>query len=118
LPAVGVATLERRMKEKPDQVKKTLRAVLKAMTFIRQNRDETVQRAMEWLALDRDLAGRSYDAMIANYAFAGIMDRQQLSQYVDLVSRRRPGVPQKNFSLGDVADFSVIEQARRELETR
>jgi ABC-type nitrate/sulfonate/bicarbonate transport system substrate-binding protein len=118
LPAVGMATLERRMKEKPDQVKKTLRAILKAMTFIRQNRDETVQKAMEWLALDRDLAARSYDAMVSNYAFDGTMDRRQLSHYVDLVSRRRPGVPQKNFSLADVADFSLIEQARRELETR
>jgi NitT/TauT family transport system substrate-binding protein len=115
LPAVGMATLERKVKDKPDQVKKALRALLKAMAFIRQNRDETVQRAMEWLALDRDLAERSYEAMVFNYAFDGIMDRQQLSQYVELVSRRRPGAPQKNFSLADVADFSFVEQARREL---
>jgi ABC-type nitrate/sulfonate/bicarbonate transport system substrate-binding protein len=110
-----MAILERKMKEKPDQVKKTLRAILKAMMFMRQNRAETVQKAVEWLALDRDLAGRSYDAMISNYAFDGVMDRQQLSQYVELVSQRRAGAPQKNFSLGDVADFSFLEQARREL---
>ncbi|MGE5819593.1 MAG: ABC transporter substrate-binding protein [Deltaproteobacteria bacterium] len=118
LPAVGMATLERKIKDKPDQVKKMLRAILKAMVFIRQNRDETVQKALEWLALDRDLAERSYEAMLSNYAFDGTMDRQQLSQYVDLVSRRRPGAPQKNFSLADVADFSLIEQARRESERR
>jgi len=115
LPAVGMATLERKIKDKPDQVKKTLRALLKAMAFIRQNRDETVQRVMDWLALDRELAERSYGAMVSNYAFDGTMDRQQLSQYVQLVAQRRPGAPQKNFSLADVTDFSFIEQARREL---
>jgi ABC-type nitrate/sulfonate/bicarbonate transport system substrate-binding protein len=118
LPAVGMATLEKRIKEKPDQVKRMLRAILKAMTFIRQNRDDTVRTAMEWLALDRDLAGRSYDAMVSNYAFEGTMDRQQLSQYVDLISQRRPGASQKSFSLADVADFTAVEQARRELERR
>jgi ABC-type nitrate/sulfonate/bicarbonate transport system substrate-binding protein len=116
LPAVGMATLEQRIRERPDQVKKTLRAILKAMAFIRQNRGETVQKAMEWLALDRDLAARSYDAMISNYAVDGTMDRRQLSEYIDLISQRRPGRPPKNLSFGDVADFSVIEQARRELE--
>ena len=118
LPAVGMATLGKRIKEKPDQVKKVLRAVLKAMAFIRQNRDETVQKAMEWLALDRDLATRSYDAMVSNYAFDGTMDRQQLAQYVELVSQRHPRASQKNFSLADVVDFSMTEQARREMERR
>jgi ABC-type nitrate/sulfonate/bicarbonate transport system substrate-binding protein len=118
LPAVGLATLERRLKEKPDQAKKVLRGILKAMAFIRQNRDETVQKAMEWLALDRDLAARSYDAMLPNYAFDGTMDRQQLSQYVDLISQRRSGAAQKNFSLAEVADFTLVEQVRREMERR
>jgi ABC-type nitrate/sulfonate/bicarbonate transport system substrate-binding protein len=118
LPAVGMATLEKRIKERPDQVKKLLRAVLKAMVFIRQNRDETVQKAMEWLALDRDLAARSYDAMLPNYAFDGTMDRGQLAQYVQLVSQRQPRATHKTFSLADVADFSMVEQARREIEGR
>ena len=118
LPAVGMATLERKLKDHPDQVKKTLLALLKALAFIRQNRDETVQKAMAWLSLDRDLAERSYEAMVPNYAFDGTMDRQQLSQYVEFVSRRRPGAPQKRYNLQDVADFSFVEQARRELERR
>lgn len=115
LPAVGMATLEKRLREKPDQVKKTLRAILKALAFMRKNRDETVQRTMEWLAIDRDLAERSYDAMLPNYSLDGNIDREQLVRYVELVSQRRPGAPQKHFSLADVADFSFIEQAHREL---
>ena len=115
LPAVGMATLEKRLREKPDQVKKTLRAILKALAFMRKKRDETVQRTMEWLAIDRDLAERSYDAMLPNYSLDGNIDREQLVRYVELVSQRRPGAPQKHFSLADVADFSFIEQAHREL---
>jgi hypothetical protein len=73
---------------------------------------------MEWLALDRDLAERSYDAILSNYALDGNIDREQLARYVELVSQRCPGAPQKHFSLVDVADFSFIEQARRELTRR
>ena len=115
LPAVGMATLEKRLRDKPDQVTKTLRAILKALAFMRKNRDETVQKTMEWLAIDRDLAERSYDAMLSNYALDGNIDREQLARYVELVSQRRPGALQKHFSLTDVADFSFIDQARREL---
>jgi ABC-type nitrate/sulfonate/bicarbonate transport system substrate-binding protein len=115
LPAVGMAALERRIKEKPDQVKKTLRAILKAMAFMKNNREETVQKTMEWLALDRDLAERSYDAMLPNYALDGNIDHEQFARYVELIAQRRPGASQKHFSLADVADFSFIEQARRDL---
>jgi NitT/TauT family transport system substrate-binding protein len=115
LPAVGMATLEKRLREKPDHVKKTLRAILKALAFMRKNRDETVQKTLEWLAIDRDLAERSYDVMLPNYALDGNIDREQLARYVEFVSQRRPEAPQKHFSLTDVVDFSFIAQARREL---
>src|ERR1051325_5628354 len=71
LPAVGVATLERRLKEKPEEAKKVLRALLKGMRQMKERRDEAVAVAMEWLGLDRELAERSYDIMLPNYALDG-----------------------------------------------
>lgn len=37
LPAIGIVTLERKINERPDQVKKVLRTVLKSLRFLREN---------------------------------------------------------------------------------
>ena len=46
LPAIGIVTLERKIKEKPEQVKKILRTILKSLRFLRENREEAVRVAM------------------------------------------------------------------------
>ena len=36
LPAIGIVALERKIKERPEQVKKVLRTVLKSLRFLRR----------------------------------------------------------------------------------
>jgi ABC-type nitrate/sulfonate/bicarbonate transport system substrate-binding protein len=114
LPAVGIATLERRLKEKPDEAKKVLRALLKGMRHLKERRDEAVATAMEWLSLDRELAERSYDIMLPNYSLDGSIDPVALQASLDQLSQRRGGTG-KVFSVKDVTDFSFLEEVRREL---
>ncbi|HEY2989588.1 MAG TPA: ABC transporter substrate-binding protein [Candidatus Binatia bacterium] len=114
LPAVGIATLERRLKEKPDEAKKVLRALLKGMRQLKERRDEAVATAMEWLSLDRELAERSYDTMLPNYSLDGSIDPAALQASLDQLSQRRGGAG-KVFSVKDVTDFSLLEEVRREL---
>jgi NitT/TauT family transport system substrate-binding protein len=114
LPAVGVVTLERRIKEKPEQVKKVLRTILKSMRYIRENRDESVKVAMDWLSIDRDLAERSYDLMVANYSYDGSISLEGLKASVDLIAKRSTASPGKSFSPADMVDFSLLEEVRKE----
>lgn len=115
LPAVGIVTLERKIKERPDQVKKVLRAVLKSIRFLRENREEAVRVAMEWLSIDRDLAERSYDVMLPNYSYDGMVSIEGLKASIDLIAKRSTGPSRKTFSPADMTDFSILEEARREL---
>ena len=114
LPAVGVATLERRLKEKPEEVKKVLRALLKGMRQLKERRDEAVMTAMEWLTLDRELAERSYDTMLPHYSLDGSIDPAALQASLDQLNQRRGGSG-KTLSSKDVTDFSFLEEVRREL---
>ena len=117
LPAVGLATLERRLKEKPEQVKKVLRSVLNGLKYLRGHREEAVTMAMEWLSLDRDLAERSYDVMLPNYSLDGGIDPAALKASVELIGQRSGSRGQwKNFSVADFTDFSFLEEVRRGLE--
>ena len=115
LPAVGIVALERKIKERPDQVKKVLRTVLKSMKYLRENREESVRVAMEWLSIDRDLAERSYDMMLPNYSYDGTIATEGLKASIDLIAKRSAGTARKTFSPSDMLDFSILEEARREL---
>ena len=113
LPAIGIVTLERKIKERPEQVKKVLRTVLKSLKFLRENREESVRVAMGWLSIDRDLAERSYDVMLPNYSYDGMISTEGLKASIDLLAKRSTG-PRKTFSPADITDFSLLEEARRE----
>jgi NitT/TauT family transport system substrate-binding protein len=115
LPAVGVATLERRLKEKPEEAKKILRAFLKGMRQMRENREEAVAVAMEWLNLDRELAERSYDIMLPNYSLDGRIDPAALQASIDQLNQRR-SAGSKTITPAEVTDFTLLEQVRKELK--
>jgi NitT/TauT family transport system substrate-binding protein len=114
LPAVGISTLERRLKEKPEEAKKVLRALLKGMRQMKERRDEAVATAMEWLGLDRELAERSYDIMLPNYSLDGRIDPASLQVSLDQLNQRRGG-SSKALTPADVTDFSLLEQVLKEL---
>ena len=115
LPAVGIVTLERRIKEKPEQTKKVLRAVLKSVRYLRENRDESVRVAMDWLSIDRDLAERSYDLMVPNYSYDGSISLDGLKASMDQIAKRSPTSSGKTISPADMVDFSMLEEVRKEL---
>jgi ABC-type nitrate/sulfonate/bicarbonate transport system substrate-binding protein len=106
--------LERKIKEKPEQIKKILRTVLKSLRFLKENREEAVRVAMGWLAIDRDLAERSYDVMLPNYSYDGTVSIEGLKASIDLIGNRG-GKPRKTFVPADMTDFSLLEEVRREL---
>ena len=44
------------MREQPDQVKRFLRANVKGLRYMRENRDVALETAMSWLKVDREMA--------------------------------------------------------------
>ena len=96
------------------EVKQVLRTVLKSLRFLRENREEAVRVAMGWLSIDRDLAERSYDVMLPNYSYDGTISTEGLKASIDLLAKRSTG-PRKTFSPADMTDFSLLEEARREM---
>lgn len=117
-PAVGIATLERKLRDKPDQVKRVIRSVLKGLKYLKEHREEAVTMAMDWLSLDRDLAERSYDVMLPNYSLDGGIDPAALKASMELIGQRRPGGLKKVYAVADIADFSFLEEVRRGLEPK
>jgi ABC-type nitrate/sulfonate/bicarbonate transport system substrate-binding protein len=109
LATPGLGTTDRIVKQKPDQVKRVVRAVVKAMLFIRKNREESVRIIMSWLSLNRDVAEKSYDMALDSFSEDGSPSRKGLMTSIEL-SGVKEEVP-----LAKVFDFSFLQEIHNEL---
>jgi NitT/TauT family transport system substrate-binding protein len=109
LPASGLFTSDRLLKENPQAVKRTLRALLKANRFIGQNRQETIAVMLKSLPQPQEVASRSYDLELKALSKDGQMTDAEMESLIDrLGEKKRP--------LDEVRDFSPARQALKELE--
>jgi NitT/TauT family transport system substrate-binding protein len=109
LPASGLFTSDRLLKENPLAVRRTLRALIKANRFIADNRQETIAVMLKWLPQSQEVAGRSYDVELKALTKDGQMTDAEMESLIErLGEKKRP--------LDEVRDFSPVRQALKELE--
>jgi NitT/TauT family transport system substrate-binding protein len=109
LPASGLFTSDRLLKENPQGVKRTLRALIKANRFIAENRQETIAVMLKSLPQPQEVARRSYDLELKALAKDGQMSDAEMKSLIErLGEKKRP--------LDEVRDFSPVRQALKELE--
>lgn len=63
-PASGLVASVRKIKEKPDEVKRVIKAGIKANRYIQQNREATIQVMSAWLKTDKEIATVTYDSVV------------------------------------------------------
>ena len=114
LSTPGLGTTERIIKEKPEQVKRVVRAAVKAILFMRKNKQESVRIMMSWLALDRDVAEKSYDMALDSFSEDGSPSQKGLATSIRL-ERERAGL-KAEIPLSKVFDPSFIQLVHGELK--
>lgn len=111
MPASGLFTSDRSLKENPQMVKRTLRSVIKANRFILDNRQETIAVMLKWLPQTAEVAARSYDLELKTISQDGQMTDAEMDSLIErLGEKKRP--------LDEVRDFSPVRQAIKELDAR
>ena len=112
-PFVGLGTHTRKIKERPDEVKRTIRALIKANRFIRQNREGTIQALTEWGRTSPALAAAAYDSAFKVYNLDGNIPEDGLLAVIEqAVKESKPARP---IGINDVADLTALREAQREL---
>ena len=113
LPFTGIGTNLKKMKEKPDEVKRMVRAMLKANRFVRSNREGTIQTRMDWIKVDRESATATYDSTVKIFSEDGAISESGLKLVID--QGREAMKIERAVALTEVADFSFIRDVQREL---
>lgn len=112
-PYNGMATTVRKIEQHGDEVKRVIKAVLKANRFIRRNRDGAIQVLVDWAKASREDAAASYDSSVKVFSEDGAMSDDDLRILIDNASREIK--PAKQILPTDIADLNPLRLAQREL---
>jgi NitT/TauT family transport system substrate-binding protein len=108
-----LASTERFIREQPKRLAGFLRATLKALRLIRQDRESTVAAVMKFSGIERPLAARIYDDLIGTFTRGGVVDEE--TQRNDLEIIRQVVGAKEAVAPARAYDFSFALAADREL---
>ena len=108
-----IATNDPFIKMKPKLMHGFMRALLKALRLVKQNREVAMSAMMKFSELDRELAARTYDGMIGTFTSNGIVDEETQKNDLDIV--REVLKITKDVPVERAYDFSFAKKADAEL---
>jgi NitT/TauT family transport system substrate-binding protein len=113
MPFTGLGTHLKKLKEKPDEVKRMLRAMIRTNRFIKQNRDGTIQAMMDWIKIDRDSATATYDSTWRVFSDDGSIPGAGLKLVID--QGREAMKIERAVVNSEVADPALLREVHREI---
>ena len=112
-PASGLVASVRKIKEKPDEAKRVIKAGIKANRYIQQNREATIQVMIAWLKIDKEIAAVTYDSVVKSYNDDGSIPESGLRLSIE--EAKRVGKVDREILITEVADLTILREAQREL---
>jgi ABC-type nitrate/sulfonate/bicarbonate transport system substrate-binding protein len=115
-PVTGVIATVKKIKEHPDEIKRVIKAGIKANRYIRSEREETIQFLMEWQKINKETAAATYDSVRNAHSEDGTLTEDGLRLVIE--EAKKATKTDRAVSISDVADFSILKEAQKELRLR
>ena len=112
-PQGGIATTEKKIKEKPGQAKRVARTMIQALNRIRAERDSTVSYIATRWKIDRELAAESYDVMVRSFSTDGSASTKSIQSVIDSTKSRLQ--VDRPISVADVVALPLLSEAQKEM---
>ena len=112
-PEDGIIGSIKKIKEKPDEIKRVIRAGIKANRYIHADREGTIQFLMEWQKVNRQTATANYDSSARVFNDDGSLPESGLRLIID--EAKKTAKLEREVALNDVADLSILKEAQKEL---
>jgi len=115
-PETGLVASMKKIQEKPDEIKRVIRAGIKSNRYIRANRDGTIQFIMDWLKVNKEVAATTYDGVVKAYNEDPSVCEKGLRVMID--ERKQALKITRDVAVSEVADLSLIREALREMGSK
>ena len=112
-PEGGLVTTTMKIKGKSDEVKRVIRAGIKASRYIKANRDATIQFLMDWQRIDKDIASSTYDYLSKATNESGSISEDGFRLMIEEIKELAKVT--REIRMTDVADLSILTVAQKEL---
>jgi len=112
-PSSGLIVNVKKIKEKPDEIKRMLKAGIRANRYINQNRESTIQAMLEWMKIDREMAVATYDSVVKTYGDDLTLPESGFRLLID--EAKKAANLTREVALSEIADTSLLREAQREL---
>jgi len=116
LPYLGLGVNTRKIKEKPDEVRRVVRAGIRANRYIYDQRDAAAQVLVEWSRVERDFAFQSYDGLRNLFNLDGTIPEDGLRLVID--QAKKAAKITREVSPSEVADLTFVRDVQAELGAR
>jgi NitT/TauT family transport system substrate-binding protein len=110
LPLSGIAVMEQKLLTQRDQIKRVVRAGVRGLRFMKQNRNETVQMLSDYLRITPSQSARAYDASINSFTDDGIISDKGVLLDVQLTKERLKLT--KDIPLSQLVDWSFVREIK------
>lgn len=112
-PNTGLVASVKKIKENPDQLKRVIRAGIRANRYLHQNRDGTILAIMQWMKVDRETAAATYDGSAKSFNEDGSVSDAGLRIAID--EAKKASNITRDIAIGEIADFTVLREAQKEM---
>jgi ABC-type nitrate/sulfonate/bicarbonate transport system substrate-binding protein len=118
MPMAGLGTNDDNINRRPELIKRTLKATLKAIDFVKDpsHQREVVSIIGDWFKVGSDLAQAAYGQMVDIYPRSGMVADEFIEK--DLEIAGQVGGIKDRVPVSRVVDFRWVKEARAELSSR
>jgi len=112
-PFIGLCAADKKIKERRDEVRKTLKALIRANRYMKEDRSGTIQIFMEWGKVDRESATAAYDGSVEVFNPDGSIPEEGLRVVIEQAVKEAKIT--REIPLSEVSDVTILREAQREL---
>jgi NitT/TauT family transport system substrate-binding protein len=110
LPLSGIAVTDQKLQTQREQIKRVVRAGVRGLRFMKQNRSETVQMLSDYLRITPSQSARAYDASINSFTDDGIISDKGVLLDVQLTKERVKIT--RDIPLSQLVDWSLVREIK------
>ena len=112
-PLSGLVASVKKIKARPDEIKRIIKAGIKGNRYIRQNAEGTIRVMMEWLKINNEMATATYESVSKAFNDDGSVPEDGLHLLIE--EAKKAAKVSRDVSFADVADLSILGEAQKEL---
>lgn len=115
-PASGVLVSTKKIRERPDEIRRVIKAGIRFNRYFRRNPEGAIQTMMEWMKIDKDIAAATYESVFRAFNDDGGLPEDGLRLLIQEAKKQLKLT--REVAAGEVADLTILREAQKELGIR